>query len=160
MSRKTIFALALATLAVSAPTTAQEGGLRFDKTVPYRLDQTHSLGARVGPVIVDSVVLSIGGGGGSIRDSIMSRVRPPGSIDPEVSTTIRATFDTQNPSEDEWEITYTLDFLDADGQLIDRGTGKGSLEGEAKMVGFDHPTLTYVVASIASVRIRLEARLD
>lgn len=161
MPRKTFlaFAFAFAALAATAPAPGQDGGLRFEKTVPYRLDHTHTLGARVGPVRVDSVVLSTGGGGG-MRDSILSRVRPPGAADPEVSTTIRASFDSQNPNEEEWVVTYTLDFLDKDGRLIDRATKKGSLEGEAKYVNVDHSTLTYVVPAIAKVRIRLEARLD
>ena len=159
MPRKTFLALAVASLVVAAPAPGQDGGLRFEKTVPYRLDQTHTLGARVGPVRVDSVVLTTGGDGG-MRDSIMARVRPPGSADPEVSTTIKASFDTQNPTEDEWVVTYTLDFLDKDGRLIDRATKKGSVEGEAKYISVDHATLTYVVPAIAKVRIRLEARLD
>jgi hypothetical protein len=105
------------------------------------------------------VVLSRGTGDG-MRDTIMSRVRPGGGGDPEVNETIRATFVSQNPNEDEWVVTYTLDFLDSEGRLIDRGTGKAGLEGEAKDVTVDHSTLRYVLPSIARVRIKLEAKYD
>jgi hypothetical protein len=156
MLRKTLAASAVALVALAALSQAQDS-LRFDKTVPYRLDQTLQLGARVGPVRVDSVVLSTGGGAGG---GIMSRIPRPGAGDPEVTTTIQAAFDTQNPQEDEWEVTYTLDFLDSNGRLIDRATKKAELEGEAKIVNVEHSTLKYVVSSIARVRIRLEAKYD
>ena len=158
MLRKTLVASALALLATTAA-SAQNGGLRFEKTVPYRLDQTLTLGARVGPVRVDSVVLSSGGGDGGMRDSIMSRVKPGGG-DPDVTTTIRAGFDSQNPTEEEWEVTYVLEFLDKDGRLIDRATKKGEFEGEARIVSVDHSILKYVVPAISRVRIKLEARMD
>ena len=158
MLRQTLVASAIAVLATTAAAVAQDGGLRFEKTVPYRLGESLSLGARVGPVRVDSVVLSTGSGGG-MRDSIMSRVRPGGG-DSDVSTTIKAGFDTQNPTDEEWQVTYTVEFLDKNGKVIDRASKKGSVEGEAKIITVDHSTLTYVVPAISRVRIKLEAKLD
>ena len=157
--RKTLVASAIALLATTSAVAAQDGGLRFEKTVPYRLGQTHTLGARIGQVRVDSVVLSAGGGDAGMRGNILSRVRPGGG-DPDVTTTITAGFDSQNPTEDEWEITYVLEFLDKDGRLIDRATKKGEVEGEAKIVDVEHSILKYVVPAIARVRIKLEARRD
>jgi hypothetical protein len=159
MLRKTFVAVAVVVASLTAAAAlAQDGGLRFEKTVPYRLDQSLELGARMGPVRVDSVVLSTGSAGG-VRGSIMSRVRP-GAGDSDVRTTLRAGFDTQNPSDEEWEVTYTVEFLDRDGKVIDRATKKGSVEGEAKIISLEHSTLSYVVPFISRVRIRMSAKID
>ena len=158
MSRKSLAASAVALLVTATAAFGQVGGLRFEKTVPYRLDETLSLGATVGAVRIDSVVFSTGGNDGGMG-GIMSRMRP-GAGDPEVTATIKAGFDAQSPTEDEWEITYVLEFLDGEGRLIDRATKNASIEGEAKIVSVDHSILKYVVPAIARVRVKLEARRD
>ncbi len=167
MPRTRIFAAALALLAVAALAgtagiagAAEEGSLRFEKTVSFQRDRLIQLGARVGPVRVAQVQFSTeggGGDGGGIGDRIRSRM-PGGGGD--TSTTIKASFDSENPRDQEWVVTYTLEFLDANGKLIDRATRKESFEGEADVVKVERPILTYVVPMISKVRIRLEAALD
>jgi hypothetical protein len=165
MPRKTLAAalapLALAALAaIGGVAAAQEGSLRFEKTVPFQSGRLIDLGARIGPVRVSQVQFSTeggGGGGGGIRERITSRM-PGGGGD--TSTTIRASFDSENPRDQEWVVTYTLEFLDSNGKLIDRATRKESFEGEADVVKVERPILTYVVPMIARVRIKLEAALD
>jgi hypothetical protein len=152
-------ALTAALAPAGAPLRAEEGSLRFEKTVPFERGELIQLGAKVGPVRVGSVRIDLGsGGGGGIAGTIRSRM--PGAGDPEVSTTVRASFDNENPSEDEWVVTYTLDFLDRDGKLIDRATAKKGFEGEAATYTVEHSTLQYVVPFIARVKIQLEARYD
>jgi N-acetylneuraminic acid mutarotase len=77
-----------------------------------------------------------------------------------VSTTIRAHFLAENPSTDEWEVTFSMEFLDKAGKVIEKVTKKSSWEGEAKPFDFDHEILEYVVPMIAQVRVKLEGRLD
>jgi hypothetical protein len=138
--------------------TAQEGrSLRFQKTVDFKTDKLVELGAVVGPVRVSQMELSLPSGNGGLG-SIVGRIRGGGSS--ETHSTLRASFDSENPEEDEWVVTYTLDFLDAKGKLIDRATGKQGLEGEARVVKIDHSILTYVIPLIDRVEVRLEARLD
>lgn len=151
-----LFALLVVTAAL-APAGAQEGrSLRFEKTIKYQTGKLIDLNATVGPVRVAKVELSqpTGGGAGSVID----RIRGGGS--PETHSTIRASFDAENPEEDEWVVTFTLDFLDSRGRLIDRVVGKEGLEGEAKVVNVDHSILTYVIPMIDRVEVKLEARLD
>jgi hypothetical protein len=132
-----------------------EGSLRFEKTVPFDTGKLLDLGATVGPVRIGKVEFSDQGKGGG---SIASRIRGGGSSDTQ--TTLRATFDGENPKEDEWVVTFTLEFLDRDGKLIDRATGREGFEGEAKTARVDHAILEYVVPLIDRVRIKLEARFD
>ena len=77
-----------------------------------------------------------------------------------MSTTLRARFAVENPSADEWEVAFTVEFRDKDGKVIDRAVKKSTWEGEAKPYDFDHTILSYVVPQITTVRITLEARLD
>ncbi len=161
MPRKSIVAFALASLAAVAlagAARAQEGSLRFEKTVPFQRDRLVNLGAQVGPVRVAQVQFAVGSsGGGGIGDTIRARVH---GGDSDTLTTISASFDSENPKDQEWVVTYTLELLDADGNLIDRFSKKESFEGEADVVKAERTILTYVVPMIAQVRIKLEAALD
>lgn len=134
---------------------AQEGSLRYEKTVAWSTGKLIDLNATVGPVRIGKVEFSNQGkGGGSIAD----RFRGGGASGTEA--TLVATFDGENPKEDEWVVTFTLEFLDSKGRLIDRATGKEGWEGEAKTARVSHAILEYVVPMIDKVRIKLEARLD
>jgi hypothetical protein len=157
MRQSTIFGTAaLLALAVSlAPARAEEPrSLRFEKTINYKLDKLIDLNTTVGPVRIAKVELSQPSGAASLAD----RLR--GATLSETESVVRASFDAENPEEDEWVVTFTLDFLDSRGRLIDRAVGKEGLEGESKVVKVDHAILTYVLPSIDRVEIKLEARLD
>jgi hypothetical protein len=160
MPLKIFIAATFALLAIAAVAArAEEGSLRFEKTVPFQRDKLIALDARVGPVKVSQVRFSLGGGtSGSVRETILSRVK--GGGDSDTTTLLQASFDSENAKDQEWEVDYTLELLDANGKLIDRAGRSESFEGEADVVKVEHPILTYVVPMIAKVRIRLEARLD
>jgi hypothetical protein len=161
MLRKTVATalVLLATASAGAARAADEGSLRFEKTVPFQRDRLIDLGAHVGPVRIAQVQFATGSGGsgGGIRDTIMARAH---GGDSDTLTTIRASFDSENPRDQEWVVTYTLEFLDANGKLIDRVSRNESFEGEADVVKVERPILTYVMPMIAKVRIKLEAALD
>jgi hypothetical protein len=149
---------------LAAPALAAEGdtggSLRFEKTVPFDVGRRLDLGAQVGPVRVSSVQfenLGRGGGGGG---SIVGRLRGAAGGPSDTQTTLRASFDSENPRDEEWVVTYTIELLDKKGKLIDRGSRNESFEGEADTVKLDHPILDYVVPMIDRVRVKLEARLD
>ena len=161
MRRTSIAAFAIALLAavgLAGAARAAEGSLRFEKTVPFQRDHLINLGAQVGPVKVAQVTFATGGsGGGGIGDTIRARVH---GGDTDTLTNLTASFDSENPTDREWVVTYTLELLDANGKLIDRFSRKESFEGEADVVKAERSILTYVVPLIAKVRIKLEAALD
>jgi hypothetical protein len=147
--------------AASGAGIAQESSLRAERTVDYRTGRSFDLKATVGPVRVASVEFSdLGKGYG--QGGIAGRLRgaSPGQTASEASTTIRAHFVVENPAPEEWEVAFTLDFLDKGGALIEKVTKRSTWEGEAKPYNFDHQLLTYVVPMVARVRISMEARLD
>ncbi|MGH9360819.1 MAG: hypothetical protein ACRD2T_02815 [Thermoanaerobaculia bacterium] len=155
--RCTVWVVAAAcVLAAGAGSAAaqDQGSLRFEKTVRWQLDKRIPLDATVGPVKVASVEFRKGGSGGG--GGVLGRLR--GASETEAS--LRASFDTQNTSPEQWVVTYTLDFLDENGKLIDRASGKKGFEGEADTYHLDHAILEYVLPFIDRVKVRLEARLD
>ncbi len=136
---------------------AQDSSLRAERLITYTTGKTLPVSAKVGPVNIQSVEFT-DRGRGSNRGGLAGII-PGGSVS-ETSTTIRGHFLVENPSADEWEVTFTMEFLDKSGKLIDKAVKKSTWEGEAKPFDFDHPILQYVVPSIAQVRIVLEGRLD
>ena len=136
---------------------AQESSLRAERTVDYKTTKAFDLNAKVGPVRIQSAEFSnLGRNYG--RGGIGGRMR--GGTDSEVSTTLRTHFLAENPSGDEWEVTFTIEYLDKAGKVIERVTKKSSWEGEAKPYDLDHEILEYVVPLIAQVKIKMEGRLD
>ena len=147
------FGLAATVTALAAG--GQESALKAERVVPFTLGKTETLSAKVGPVLVQTVEFSDRGRGTGSGIPGIGKPTPP-----ETSTTIRAHFVAENPSADEWEVSFTLELLDKSGKLIDRAVKKGKWEGRAKSFDIDHPILAYVVPVIAEVRIKLEGRLD
>ena len=144
-------------LGASLAALAQDSSLRAERVVVYVIGKAIPVSAKVGPVTIQSVEF-FDRGRGSTPGGLTSIVRGGGVSD--TSTTIRGRFLVENPSADEWEVTFTIEFLDKSGKLIDKATKKSTWEGEAKPFDLDHAILQYVVPSIAQVRIRLEGRLD
>ena len=143
--------------ALVAGGAAQESSLRAERTVDYKTTKAFTLDAKVGPVRIQSAEFSnLGSNYG--RGGIGGRMR--GGSESEVSTTLRTHFLAENPSSDEWEVTFTIEYLDKAGKVIERVTKKSSWEGEAKPYDFDHEILEYVVPLIAQVQIKMEGRLD
>jgi hypothetical protein len=143
--------------AASLGAWAQDSSLRAERVINYATGKAFPLSAKVGPVNIQSVEFT-DRGRGSNRSGLAGIV-PGGSVS-ETSTIIRGHFLVENPASDEWEVTFTLEFLDKSGKLIDKAVKKSTWEGEAKPFDFDHPILQYVVPSIAQIRIVLEGRLD
>jgi hypothetical protein len=131
----------------------QDSSLRAERVVSFALGKSIALNAKVGPVNVQSVEFSDRGRTASGLPGL--RTTPS-----ETSTLLRGHFIVENPSPDEWEVTFTVELRDKNGKVIDRAVKKSSWEGQAKPYDFDHVILAYVVPSIAEVRITLEARLD
>jgi hypothetical protein len=145
--------VALAVLgSLAAPSATQVN--RSERTVPFHLDQAARLEAKVGPVAIDNVTITnLGRGFGR------GGFGPKGMQPSEGSTTLRLAFDVNNPGED-WEVTFTVEFLDKAGKVIDRLTRKHGWKEEAEIYKIDHPILEYVVPLISDVKISLSGRLD
>jgi hypothetical protein len=137
--------------------TAEEGRLRVKKTVEFKLDSETKLNIRVGPMFIDSVAFE-NRGSGTTRSKVFGVLRRSGSA--ETAVTLRCALEVENPKEDEWELTATIEFLDSKGELIDRVRSSREFEGEADTWTIDHDILGYVIPLISEVRIEFQAELD
>ena len=150
---KLVFFATLAAVGLLAVPAATQVN-RSERTVPFHLDQASRLEAKVGPVMIDNLTITnLGRGFGR------GGFGPKGMQPSEGSTTLRLAFDVNNPGED-WEVTFTIEFLDKAGKVIDRVTRKQGWKEEAEIYKIDHPILEYVLPLISDVKISLSGRLD
>jgi hypothetical protein len=156
--KATTVLIALLWLGTVTAATAQDAHtLHVERTIDYRTGKTTDLKAEVGQVRIQSVELQdLGHGYG--QGGIAARMR--GGSESEASTTIRAHFLAENPTSEDWQVSFTLEFLDKNGKVIDRATKRSKWDHEAKPFDFDHALLEYVIPLISEVRIKLEAKQD
>lgn len=148
-----LLAWTLVLMASSAVLLAQAE--RFERKLPFRIDESQPVNGAVGPVKVTTLkIANLGRGSG--RGGFSPRLNTPS----ELTTVMRLAFDANNPQDDDWEVTFTIELLDKAGKVIDRAMKKEHFEGEAKIFNFDLPLLEYVVPMVSEVRITLQGRLD
>ena len=154
--RKSLLLLLALLLTGGALAGADQPSLQAEKTLKYRTGSPTTLDVRVGPVKVSSVKVTTGGSGG-IGATLKAKMT---NVDPETQATLQFAFDAENPEKVAWKVTYTIEFLDAKGEVIDRFTSKATYEGEAKTSSFDHVILKAALPLIDRVRIKMQAALD
>jgi hypothetical protein len=156
MLNRTFLTLIAVYLLSLTPRAQETHSLHAERTVDFQLRKVMDLKAQVGQVRIDSVELTDMGKGFG-QGGIAARMR---GTESEASTTIRAHFLAENPTSEDWQVSFIVEFLDKNGKVIDRSTKKQKWDGEAKPYDFDHQILEYVVPLIAQVRIKLEGKLD
>jgi hypothetical protein len=145
--------LALLSAGLSMVAAQEQSRLRFNKTYSFTTDQPIEINAQVGPVLISSIELK--DVGLSAKRRLFKKKQ-----DESLQTNILAAIQGENPTKDEWDVTFTIDLLDRNGKLIDRMRDTEEWQGEAKLHEFQHTTLAYVVPLISRVEITLEAALD
>jgi hypothetical protein len=154
MTRKARCAtLAVALAAVLTAVVAAQSD-RSEQKVPFEFDKVATLTTTAGPVKVTSLRIANLGRGYSRGGLSLRSTNPPS----ELSTTLRMTFDVQNPLEQEWEVTFTVEFMDKDGKVVDRATKKEDYEDETAALQMEHPLLEYVLPFISEVRVTVHGR--
>lgn len=148
-----IAAAVMTAVALTIPVGAQSN--RAEKQVAFKIDGGHTLDVTAGPVKISTVkITNLGRGygrGGFPR---------PGASASELSTTVRLAFDVNNPKNEDWDVTFTVEFLDKAGKVIDRAAKNENYEGQSETFNFDHSLLEYVLPAISDVRLTFQAKLD
>jgi hypothetical protein len=151
VSRRTLL-VALVMLTSLLPLLAQ--GDRFEKTQSFALDKALLLEGTAGPVRVTTLkVTDLGRGYNRGGISLRTTASPS-----ELSTTLRFAFDVNNPTREEWQVTFTIELLDKSGKVIDRITKKEEYDNEMKVLNIEHPLLEYAVPLIGDVKVTLQGR--
>lgn len=139
--------------AAGAAAQNDAGGQPFARTFPFAVDKPETLAATIGPVKVTTFrITNLGRGYG--RGGLLRRPDPPS----ELSTTLRLEFQVDNPADEEWRVTFTVEFLDKGGTVIDRVSQREDYEEEQENFRIEHPLLEYVLPLTANVRVTIEGR--
>ena len=149
-SRRVLLALAAVAL-FSWPVAGQSSA---EQNVPFEADKSHALTTVAGPVKVTSLKMTNLGRGYSRGGISLRSVSPPS----ELSTTLRLAFDVNNPAREEWDVTFTVEFIDKAGKVIDRASKKENYENESGVLTIEHPLLEYVLPMISTMRVSVAGR--
>jgi len=125
------------------PEATAAPSLVFETTVDFEFVRKIMLEGQVGEVEIRGVEFTSGSGKGGIF----------GSSDADLKASITARLDCSTTADKKWKIDFTIQYLDGEGNPIDRAKGNASLKAEAKVVEVNHTTLKYVVPLIKKVRI-------
>ena len=142
-------ALAL-TLAVAVSAGAQ--GLKFEQTVDYAFNQRVALEGKAGEVEIRGIEFVSGDPKGGLIKGTFS------SGDDDLKAIIITRLECATAAATKWKADITVEFLDAEGELIDRVKSGASLKAEAKILEIKHTTLKYAASKVASARLIVAAK--
>jgi hypothetical protein len=129
-------------------------GDRFEQKQAFALDKPLLIDGTAGPVKVTTLkITDLGRGYKPGGVSLRNIVTPS-----ELSTTLRFAFDVNNPTKEEWQVTFTIELLDKSGKVIDRVTKKENYDNETQRLHVEHPLLEYVMPMVSDVKITLQGK--
>ena len=146
------FALLAAIALVVMPLAAQDS--KTDQSVPLEFGKPHTLTTVAGPVKVKTLTMT-NLGKGYARSVLGVRTALPPS---ELSTTVRLVFDVENATKEEWDVTFTVEFIDKAGKVVDRTSKKENYDNESTKLTMEYPLLEYVLPMISDVRVTVLGR--
>jgi len=136
----------------AAPEAEAAPGTDFEATVDFSPLNGVSLDGSAGEIDVKNVEFEVAGAkGGGIKGAFSS-----GDADMNAIITTRLRCATK--SNTKWKIDILVEFLDADGKVIDRVGNSVSLKNNEKTFDFKHTTLRWAVDHIAKTRITVQAK--
>jgi hypothetical protein len=144
----------LVTVVCSLSLAAQ--GEKFEQKIAFGVDKALTVNGTAGPVKVATLKITDLGRGYSKGGLSLRSLTPPS----ELSTTLRFALDVNNPTKEEWQVTFTLELLDKDGKVIDRLTKKENYDNESKVLTLEHPVLEYVMPLVTDVKISLQGKKE
>jgi hypothetical protein len=125
--------------------------LEYETTVDFAFVQRVPLEGKAGEVEIRGVEFVSGKSSGGLMKKTFS------SDDPDLQAGITIRLECATQAETKWNIKIAVEFLDADGNVIDRARDKASLKSEAKIVTIQHTTLKWAVQHIKKARLIVEA---
>jgi hypothetical protein len=136
------------TEASDAVEAAEPPGLLYEITMDFELVKRTGLEAQVGEIKIKGVEF----GAKSVKGGVF------GTSDADLKSTIIAQMECSTTEAKKQKISFTIEFLDSEGNAIDRARNNGSLKNESKFIEVSHTTLKYVVPLIKKVKITAEAK--
>ena len=136
----------------AAPEAESSAGPDFKTTVDFSPLNGLDLEGSAGDIDVKRVEFEVAGAkGGGIKGAFSS-------ADADMNAIITTRLRCATKSATKWKIEMLVEFLDADGKVIDRVGNSVSLKNNEKTFDFKHTTLRWAVDHIAKARITVQAK--
>jgi hypothetical protein len=140
------------TEAEAAPEAEASVGTDFVTTIGFSLLNAMALDGKTGEVDVKNVEFEVAGAkGGGIKGALSS-------ADADMNAIITTRLTCATKASTKIKIDMLVEFLDADGKVIDRAVNSESFKNNEKKFDFKHTTLRWAVDHIAKVRITVQAK--
>ena len=136
----------------AAPEAESSAKTDFVTTIDFSPLNGIDLDGSVGEIDVKRVEFEVAGAkGGGIKGAFSS-------ADADMNAIITTRLRCATKSATKWKIDILVEFLDADGKVIDRVGNSVSLKNNEKNFDFKHTTLRWAVDHIAKARISVQAK--
>jgi hypothetical protein len=146
--RRLLSVTACAVVLLGAAGAEAQDGSKFETTIEFAINEKADLEGAAGEVEMRRVEFA----------SSFAKGGMFGSGDQELSSLIVARLECATAAATKQKIDILIEFLDGEGELIDRAKHSGSLKNETKIMEIKHTTLKWVVPRIEQVRITAEAK--
>ncbi len=130
------------------PESSGEASLTFERSVDFALVKRIALEDRAGAMEFAAVEFTAAASKGGVF----------GTSDADLKTTVVVMLDCSTTAEKKVKVNLSIEFLDEEGDLIDRVTGSASLKNESKTIELKLVTLKYVVPRIKTAKISAVAK--
>ena len=135
-----------------APEAETSAATKFETTVDFSPLNGVSLDGSAGEIDVKRVEFEVAGAkGGGIKGAFSS-------ADADMNAIITTRLGCATKATTKWKIDILVEFLDADGKVIDRVGNSVSLKNNEKTFDFKHTTLRWAVDHFAKARITVQAK--
>jgi len=136
----------------AAPEAESSAKTDFVTTIDFSPLNGVDLDGSAGDIDVEKVEFEVAGAkGGGIKGAFSS-------ADADMNAIITTRLSCATKSATKWKISILVEFLDADGKVIDRVGNSVSLKNNEKTFDFKHTTLRWAVDHIAKARITVQAK--
>jgi hypothetical protein len=123
----------------------------FEKTVEFAHLKVIALDGMVGEVDLKSVEFTV-------ANKKSGGVMGFGGSDTEIEAVITTRLTCATAATTKWKLDMMVEFLDEDGNLIDRVTNSDSIKKNEKKIDFKHTTLRWALSHIKEARVSVAAK--
>ncbi len=123
----------------------------FEKTVAFSHLKVISLDGTVGEIDVKSVEFTV-------ANKKSGSVMGLGGSDNELEAVITTRLSFVTTATTKWKLDMMVEFLDEDGNVIDRATNSDSIKKNEKKIDFKHTTLRWALEHIKEARVTVAAK--
>ena len=135
-----------------ATTGEATSGIEFDATVEFALSKSIDLHGSVGEVEVRSVEFE------AAKPKGAGITNPMGSSDPAMQAVVTTRLQCASTAETKTKLDIMVEFLDKDGQIIDRAKNSDGIKNGQKTFEIKHTTLKWALDHVVKARITVEKK--